>query len=655
MATRTQTRQQAKKKRLILVGNPNVGKSVIFSLLTGQYVTVSNYPGTTIEVSTGKAKGFDRPYEVVDTPGVLSFLAASEDELVTQKVISDSEEPVVIQVADAKNLRRNLLLTLPLIEMGHPIHLNLNMIDEARSKGVKIDAQKLAEILGINVTETVAIRGKGIDRLRRSIATPRQGTYCIDYGPELEQSIRKIASLLSPNGSSARAQAITILAGDERATNGVFTHLDPTAREMIRREVAECTRRIKKAPSTEINQRRVEAADKISRQVVSAKDAEYSRFRGWLGHISTHPVWGVPILLAVLFIVYEFVGVFGAGTAVDFLESTVFGHYINPFFIWVASFIPSQFVTDLLVGEYGVITMAVTYSVAIVFPVVGAFFIIFGILEDSGYLPRLAFMVDRIFRYIGLNGKAVLPMILGLGCDTMATLTARILETKKERVLVTLLLALGIPCSAQLGVILGMLSGLSLFATVIWGGSVIAVLFVVGLLYTHLFPGKRSDFILEVPPLRWPRLSNIFVKTFARIEWYLKEAVPLFILGTLLLFLLDYFNLLAYLEKAAAPLVTNFLGLPKEVTGAFLIGFLRRDYGAAGLFVLARNGVLDPIQIVVSLVTITLFVPCIANSFIIIKERGFKTAFWMSAFIFPFAFLVGGTLNWILHALEVVL
>jgi ferrous iron transport protein B len=361
------------------------------------------------------------------------------------------------------------------------------------------------------------------------------------------------------------------------------------------------------------------------------------------------------VLLAVLYAVYQFVGVFGAGTAVDFLESTIFGQYINPFFVWLCSFIPIQFISDMLIGQYGVITMAVTYSVAIVFPVVGTFFIIFGILEDSGYLPRLAFMVDRIFRYMGLNGKAVLPMILGLGCDTMATLTARILETRKERVLVTLLLALGIPCSAQLGVILGMLSSMSLFATVIWGGSILGVLFVVGMLYTHLFPGKRSDFVLEVPPLRWPRLSNIFVKTFARIEWYLKEAVPLFILGTLLLFFLDYFHILNYLEHAAAPLVSTFLGLPKEVTGAFLIGFLRRDYGAAGLFVLARDGALDPIQIVVSLVTITLFVPCIANSFIIVKERGLKTAIWMTLFIFPFAFLVGGGLNWVLRTLEVVL
>jgi ferrous iron transport protein B len=200
-----------------------------------------------------------------------------------------------------------------------------------------------------------------------------------------------------------------------------------------------------------------------------------------------------------------------------------------------------------------------------------------------------------------------------------------------------------------------MLSGLSPVATLIWGGTVIGILFLVGFLYSRLFRGKRSDFILEIPPVRKPQISNIALKTMARVEWYLKEAVPLFALGTLILFLLDYFGLLARLETALAPVVTGLVGLPKEVTGPFLIGFLRRDYGAAGLFVLARDGVLDPIQTVVSLVIITLFVPCIANFFVIIKERGWKTALAISGFIFPFAFLVGGVLNLVLRGLKVTL
>jgi ferrous iron transport protein B len=256
---------------------------------------------------------------------------------------------------------------------------------------------------------------------------------------------------------------------------------------------------------------------------------------------------------------------------------------------------------------------------------------------------------------MGLNGKAVLPMVLGLGCDTMATLTTRILETKKERILVTLLLALGVPCSAQLGVVLGMVSGLSGLATSIWIGTVVLVMLLVGYLASKVVPGEPSDFVLELPPIRVPQMGNIVVKTLARVEWYLKEAVPLFILGTFILFVGHKVGALEFLQRITDPLVVGFLGLPSKAAEAFVIGFLRRDYGAAGLFVMAKQGMLDPIQIVVSLVVITLFVPCIANFFMMVKERGIQAAVYMIVFIFPFAFGVGGVLNWLLRTLKITL
>jgi ferrous iron transport protein B len=292
--------------------------------------------------------------------------------------------------------------------------------------------------------------------------------------------------------------------------------------------------------------------------------------------------------------------------------------------------------------------MALTYAIAIVLPIVGCFFIVFGFMEDSGYLPRLAVMTNNIFKKMGLNGKAVLPMVLGLGCDTMATMTTRILETEKDRTIVTLLLALAVPCSAQLGVILGMFAGLPAIYLLIWISLLAAILVVVGYLASLVIPGEGSDFILEIPPLRIPQISNILVKTLARIEWYLKEAVPLFILGTIILFGLHKTKMLILLERMATPLIVNFLGLPAKVTEAFIIGFLRRDYGAAGLFILAKEGQLDPHQILVSLVTLTLFIPCIAQFFMMIKERGLKRTLWMSAVIFPVAFGVGGMLNFVL-------
>jgi ferrous iron transport protein B len=331
----------------------------------------------------------------------------------------------------------------------------------------------------------------------------------------------------------------------------------------------------------------------------------------------------------------------------------VFDQWVLPIATRLLAGRPAPWLSELLVGPYGIISMALAYGLAIVMPIVLTFFFAFSILEDSGYLPRLAVMLDRPFKAIGLNGKAVLPMMLGLGCDTMATLTTRILETRKERVLVTVLLALGVPCSAQLGVLLGMVALLPPAAVLVWGATVIAVMFAVGWLAARALPGQRADFILELPPIRWPQLSNIVIKTAARLEWYLKEVLPLFILGTVILFALAKTGALAALETAAAPVVADGLGLPKEVTGAFIIGFLRRDYGAAGLFDLARSGALSATQLVISLVVITLFVPCIANVLVIVKEHGVKTAAGVVMFVFPFAFGVGVALNYIFQFLGV--
>lgn len=233
-------------------------------------------------------------------------------------------------------------------------------------------------------------------------------------------------------------------------------------------------------------------------------------------------------------------------------------------------------------------------------------------------------MSDRFFKYLGLHGKAVLPMVLGLGCGTMAVLTSRILDTKKERLIAILLLGLAIPCSAQLGVILAMLASLSWEALAIWLLCILFSLFFIGYLASKIVPGERSRFLLELPPIRLPQIKNILMKTGARIQWYLKEAVPLFLLGTLILFLFNKFHILLVIEKLTAPIVQGFLGLPKAVTESFLIGFLRRDYGAAGLLVLEHQRLLSLHQVIVSAVAITLFIPCTAQFIVTIKEQGLK-------------------------------
>jgi ferrous iron transport protein B len=643
-------------KRIVLVGNPNVGKSLIFNLLTGRYVMVSNYPGTTVEVSRGNAKFQGIKWEILDTPGINSLLPHSEDERVTRDILMEDADQVVIQVGDAKNLRRTLFISLQLAEMGIPFMLVLNMDDEAKSRGIRIDIKRLSEKLGVDVVSTTATRRKGIDNLIKKIPAIRKASIDNHYDPYFEDGIEEVEDLLPQDNISKRSIALMLLSGDETLKKWLLSHVSDKNIEKIE----EIRHRIQARYSEPIffllNKWRIEIVDNLVKDVLFQRPVPKSSIRDTLGSWTMHPVWGLFWVIGVMILMYEFVGVFGAGTLVSLMEEGLFERVINPWIKEVVrGFIPIPFVQDLLVGPYGIFTMAITYSIAIILPIVGTFFIAFGILEDSGYMPRLAVMVNKGFRIIGLSGKAVLPMILGLGCDTMATLTTRILDTRKERLIVTLLLALGVPCSAQLGVILGMLTRLSIWALIIWIGTILFVMGLVGYLASKLVGGEGSQFIIEIPPLRIPKVSNIFIKTVARIEWYIKEAVPLFILGTLILFLMDKMAILGIVERISSPVVVKFLNLPPKATEAFLIGFLRRDYGAAGLFDLARDGVMDQVAIVVSMVTITLFVPCIANFFMIVKERGLKTAIIIVLFIFPFAFLVGGVLNLLLRTFGIAL
>jgi ferrous iron transport protein B len=638
---------------LLLVGNPNVGKSVIFGALTKRYVTVSNYPGTTVEVTRGVARGLAGAPEIIDTPGTNSLTPQSEDEAVTRDILLAEPRAVVVQVGDTKNLRRVLYLTVQLAELRRRQVLVLNLQDESRDLGIRVDTLALERLLGIPVLPTTATREAGLDAIPRRVGSAAVATVSPSYPVAVDRAVVEVAGELPEHlGEERNGIAAMLLAGDRTLVRWAETTMSEAARERVDTLRRELERSLGHGAATAISRARHRAVVTLLRAVYHADRAVRGSFRDRLGAVVMHPVWGVPVLAVVLLAAYELVGVFGAGTLVGLVEKGLFGRVINPAATALANaVVPWPWVRELFVGPYGIVTMALTYAFAIVLPVVGTFFIFFGLLEDSGYLPRLAVMVNRVFRVMGLNGKAVLPMVLGLGCDTMATLTTRILATRKERVLVTLLLALGVPCSAQLGVILAMLASMAPLATVIWGGVVAGTLIGVGWAAAKLLPGRGSDFLLEVPPLRLPSVTNIVIKTAARTEWYLREAVPLFVLGTLLLFLLDISGALPLLERASRPVVVGLLGLPEKAADAFLIGFLRRDYGAAGLFVLRGRGELDGVQSVVALIVITLFVPCIANFFMMVKERGVATATAMVAFIIPFAFLVGAVVNLALRAL----
>lgn len=471
----------------------------------------------------------------------------------------------------------------------------------------------------------------------------------ISYDEIIESSVNKIVALLNHNYViSKRAAALLLLQEDDDMLELVKVNEGNNYIKII--DIVERTKEKSDKPlSYIISLSRQKEVDKLTNKVVTKKkETEKKSISEFLSKLTMNPITGIPILLLVVYFgFYKFVGEFGAGTVVDFLEANIFESYINPWVDGVVnSIIPWTWLQDLIANEYGIITLGVRYAVAIVLPIVGAFFLVFSIIEDSGYLPRLAMLVDRVFKKIGLNGRAVIPMVLGFGCDTMATMVSRTLETKRERIIATLLLALAIPCSAQLGVIMSLLSGNS-GALGIWFIFIMLVFLFIGFLTSKILPGEGPSFYMEVPPLRLPKLSNVLSKTYTRMQWYFVEIIPLFIFASVLIWLGNITGLFGLLISWLEPIV-NALGLPSEAAEVFLFGFFRRDYGAAGLFDLQKANILNPRQLVVSAATLTLFLPCVAQFAMMIKERGWKVALAMSAFILVFAFVAGYFLNQIL-------
>ncbi len=649
-----------------IVGCPNVGKSVLFNVLTGAYVTVSNYPGTTVEVARGKGRLNGKEVGIVDTPGMYRLLPLTEEERVAREILLGDRPDVVIHVVDAKNLERMLPMALQLIEAGLPVILDVNLMDEAERLGVQVDVVALEQTLGVPVVPTALALGRGVTKLRGLLVAYLDSRLAgrsfeslpvrTQYHRAIEEGLEAISTQLRRHGAyhyhlTDRAIGLLLLQGDADVTSLVRAQFGVRADELL--QIAEATRARFSQPISYIVARdQQEAARRALRPVLKLPEQRVSDFADRLSEAMINPLTGIPILVLVLLLLYEFVGVLGAQTLVDLLEGTVFEAYVNPWIdLALAAFIPWPVLRDLVGGQYGIITLGVRYAVAIILPIVGTFFLAFSIIEDSGYLPRLAMLIDRVFKRIGLNGRAVIPMVLGFGCDTMATIVTRTLETRRERLISTFLLALAIPCSAQLGVMLGLLAGQPALLAV-WASIVVGVFLLVGFLAARLIPGERPTFYMELPPLRVPTFSNVLVKTYTRMEWYLREVFPLFVAASVLIWMGQLTGLFDSVVGALVPLV-RWIGLPDEAGVAFLFGFFRRDYGAAGLYDLRTT--MSGVQLLVATTTLTLFLPCIAQFSVTLKERGWKTALAISAFIFPFAFLVGGVLNWILTRLRVPL
>jgi len=658
---------------LAIVGCPNVGKSVLFNRLTGAYVTVSNYPGTTVEIARGKARFNGHEVEVVDTPGIYSLLPISEEEAVTRRLLLDEAPAVTLHVVDAKNLQRMLPMTLQLLEAGQPVMLALNLVDESEEMGFAFDVERLAEMLGIPVFACAGGQNRGVKELSAAIGaaigplrTP-PGPSPVRYDDVIETAIARIEAVIGslPTAMHARAVALLLLQGDDEVATLVARHAGAEVLAQVREIVSAAQQAFAQPLSVLIPLQRQRVVNEMLQQVMRAPAEMPAHKLEWLSRWLMHPLLGLPVLAAVLYFgIYQFVGVFGGGTLVDWLQGKLFGQWINPWITGhVQRWLPDLW-SNLIVGDYGVITLGLTYAIAIVLPIVSLFFVVFSILEDSGYLPRLAMLIDRLFKLMGLNGRAVIPIVLGFGCDTMATMVTRVLETKRERLIATLLLALAIPCAAQSGLFLAMLGAVQPYGLIIYLGVLLLVFLLVGFLAARLVPGKKAQFYMELPPLRLPKMRNILVKTYTRLEWYLLEIIPMFMLASVLLWLGSltwnghavvfqaHAGALGWLERALDPL-TALIGLPttadvlqspalKYSGGMVLLGgFFRRDFGAAGLFYLFTAGMISPLQVLVASVTLTLFLPCVAQFLVMKREHGLKATLLIAALVLVVAFGIG--------------
>ncbi|MFB6134449.1 MAG: ferrous iron transport protein B [Halanaeroarchaeum sp.] len=610
-----------------LVGAPNVGKSVVFNEFADETVTVSNYPGTTVETTLARADGF----HVTDTPGVYGISSFNEEERVTRDIIFDID--AAVNVVDATHLDRDLFLTLQLLDMGIPTVVALNMMDEARADGLDVDAEVLEDRLGVPVVPTVATNGDGLETIRERLpeATAPESTPIDRYLSELPADL-----------DASRVEETLILEGDEPTAERVLEDAESAIADGGSAAI------VPDGLREEIYSNRRSRVEAIVDETLRHEPTD----RTWTDRFDDlllSPLTGTPITLAILGLIYFLIGDLVAQRLVDFLEVVVFGEYYVPFVTrLVGGYIPRTGAYEpvryvLLNQNLGLLTVTTQYILGVLLPLVVAFYFSLSVLEDSGILPRIAVLTDRGMSRIGLNGRAIIPVIVGVGCVTMAVISTRMMGSRRQRLIATSLLGLSIPCSAQLGVILGLLAGLGLGWWLAYLGVIVLVFGLAGTVLDTVLPGTGKGLITELPRLRRPSARSVLSKTWMRTKMFLTEAGPLFVATALVVSALDYVGLMESIEAALAPLASA-IGLPASFGQVLVLGLVRRDFAAAGMTDLA----LSASQTFIGLVVITLFVPCILSMMMIVKERDFKSGVLMWVGSWLVAFTVGGLLALIL-------
>ncbi len=564
--------------RILLVGNPNVGKSALFSRLTGLNVIVSNYSGTTVEYKKGKTLVNGAEAELIDVPGVYSLSATSKAEKVATEMLKEGD--VIINVVDATNLERNLYLTLQLLEKNIPAIVALNFWDETKHKGISIDTKKLEEMLGVPVIPIVAVTAEGVKRLVESIPRARKHR---EKRTDRERWIR-IGEIIEN-----------------------VQRISPKKHSLIQT----------------------------------------------LEDLTIKPLTGIPIAIGIVILVFVLIRFIGEGL-INYLLNPLFDLYL-PLMQRLSQLLGEGFLHDILIGQLingrvdflqsmGLLTTGLFVPIAMVLPYVLAFYLVLGILEDSGYLPRLGILIDAVTHKIGLHGLAIIPLLLGAGCNVPGVLGTRILESKTQRFIVVTILSIAVPCMAQTAMIYGLLGGYGLRGL----GPVFLTLIIVAVLLSFalskIIGGEAPETFIEVTPYRLPRMRFLLRKLWWRTRSFIGEAVPYMLLGVIIINVLYTSKIIDVLGRFASPVISGVFGLPKEAVVSLLIGFLRKDV-AVGMLIPLK---LTLKQLIIASVVLTMYFPCIATFVVIFKEMGLKDTVKAFLIMVFSTFIVGGILNLIL-------